>query len=84
MSICYDLAYKEKLMPEPEVKALVTRFLDHFGDEKPCFYTNGNYYEGQSSWVDLAWNPATDATFDTGVLILGQLKAGCLWVEDED
>ena len=31
-----------------------------------------------------SWNPATPATFDTGVLVMGTTKAGCFWVEEED
>jgi hypothetical protein len=31
-----------------------------------------------------AWTPATDATFDMGVLVIGTTKVGCLWVEDEE
>ena len=31
-----------------------------------------------------AWIPATTATFDAGILVVGGSRAGCLWVEDED
>jgi hypothetical protein len=31
-----------------------------------------------------SWTPATDATFDLGVIVIATAKAGCLWVEDED
>ena len=45
------------------------------------YFSNGDFFEGSSSH---SWNPATQATFDTGVLIVGSERAGCLWVEDED
>ena len=31
-----------------------------------------------------SWSPATDAPFDTGLLVLGESESGCLWVEEED
>jgi hypothetical protein len=31
-----------------------------------------------------SWTPATAATFDMGVLVIGAAKVGCLWVEEED
>lgn len=31
-----------------------------------------------------SWTPATRATFDMGVLVIGASKAGCLWIDEED
>jgi hypothetical protein len=31
-----------------------------------------------------SWTPATPATIDMGVLVIGETKSGCLWAEDED
>jgi hypothetical protein len=31
-----------------------------------------------------SWTPATHATFDMGVIVIGTSKVGCLWVEEED
>jgi len=31
-----------------------------------------------------SWMPATQSTFDMGVLVIGATRVGCLWVEDED
>jgi len=30
------------------------------------------------------WTPATDATFDMGLLVIAPNKVGCLWIEEED
>ncbi len=30
------------------------------------------------------WMPATDATFDTGILAISSNRCACLWIEDED
>jgi hypothetical protein len=46
------------------------------GEVVACFTNVGRSFN--------SWDPATDATFDMGVLVLGAAKSGCLWVEDED
>ena len=32
----------------------------------------------------LGWNPATESTIDTGVVMLTRLAIGLMWAEDED
>ncbi|MBW4490496.1 MAG: hypothetical protein KME12_22180 [Trichocoleus desertorum ATA4-8-CV12] len=76
-----DLAYDAEIMTETEAQALVNQFLDCFDEENAEYYTNGDYY---SEEVSHGWNPATAATFDTGILVIGKSRVGCLWVEDED
>ena len=53
-----------------QAEQLTDRFFGLFGDGLR-FFTNN-------------WCPATDATFDEGILVLGAKSCGCLWVEDED
>lgn len=65
-----DLAYSAEVMPEQQAKQLTERFFAQFGAGAICFTNN--------------WCPATDATFDEGVLVIGPQRSGCLWVEDED
>jgi hypothetical protein len=74
-----DLAYDVEIMPEKVAQDLASRFLDCFEKETSQYYTNGSYY-----CDSMSWNPATDATFDTGILVISQSCSGCLWVEDED
>ena len=76
-----DLAYDAEIMTEPEAQALANRFFDCFDEENAQYYTNGDYYSDGSNH---SWTPATDATFDTGILVIGKSRTGCLWVEDED
>jgi hypothetical protein len=57
-------------MPEQQAEQLTERFFAQFG-AGARFVTNN-------------WCPATDATFDGGVLVIGPQRSGCLWVEDED
>jgi hypothetical protein len=82
-----DLAYGCPLMPLDKAARLATEFLDQFGGSA-SYFTNGTFHESRrlSSTVSEggSWHPVTEATIDTGVLILGPKKSGCLWVEDED
>src|SRR5262245_48376011 len=65
-----DLAYSAEIMPERQAEQLTERFFAQFGSGAR-FFTNN-------------WCPATNATFDEGVLVMGSHRSGCLWVEDED
>lgn len=76
-----DLAYNSKIMSQAKAENLTTRFLDCFNKESVQYYTNGDFYEINPTH---GWNPATNATFDTGILVISKSKVGCLWVEDED
>jgi hypothetical protein len=70
-----DLAYRAAVMSAERAAELAERFLPQFGD-RAKYFSNGSCHGG--------WIPVTDATFDTGVLIIGTDCSGCLWVEDED
>jgi hypothetical protein len=61
---------------------LAGAFLDEFAGCASRFYTNGNFHLPPDAPIE--WSAVTGATFDTGVLIVGETRAGCLWVEDED
>jgi hypothetical protein len=65
-----DLAYSGEIMPECQAIKLTEQFFAQFGSGTR-FFTNN-------------WCPATDATFDEGVLVIGVYHSGCLWIEDED
>jgi len=76
-----DLAYNGKAMSAAKAEALTHRFFECFDGENVRYYTNGDFYTDNASH---SWNPATSATFDTGILVMGNALAGCFWVEDED
>jgi hypothetical protein len=65
-----DQAYGVEVMPAHQANQLTERFLDQF-DAQAQYFTNKGC-------------PATNATFDTGVVVIGSELSGCLWVEDED
>jgi len=74
-----DMAYHVEIMDRSIAANLAALFLAEFNAQVSRFYTNRRLVDGAA-----AWNPATDATFDTGVLVVGRVLSGCLWVEDED
>jgi hypothetical protein len=77
-----DLAYNDEIMPAARADELAGRFLASFGTVGVHYFTNGNCAEQDGrNW---SWNSVTAATFDTGVLVVGPRRCGCLWVEDED
>jgi hypothetical protein len=83
-----DLAYNAELIPLARAEELASRFLDQFGPDAR-YLTNGSWHLPPVALADRvvqgpSWDPVTDATFDTGVLVLGSRCSGCLWVEDED
>jgi hypothetical protein len=75
-----DLAFSQEMMPMYHAVELAQRFLAYFGSEGTRYFTNGTYHEKPP----VCLSPATTATFDTGVLIIGPKSSGCVWVEDED
>jgi hypothetical protein len=83
-----DMAYRSEIMPAEQSAKLADRFVRQFGSHAR-YFTNGTFYEEYkqvSSTVSTgpSWDPATEATFDTGVLAIGPEVSGCLWIEDED
>ena len=72
-----DLAYSTKIMALARANHLWQRFLEVFEGQDVEFATNA----GKDA---CSWMPATMATFDLGVLVIGTTNTGCLWVEDED
>lgn len=63
-----DMAYGDEVMAEQQAKQSTDRFFAQFGNGVR-FCTNN-------------WCPATNATFDEGVLVIGSQRSGCLWVEE--
>lgn len=77
-----DLAYGAEIMSLSEAADLWGQFKALFDGQDVEFVTNlGTTDFGPGS---RSWTPATAATFDLGVLVIGATRAGCLWVEDED
>lgn len=79
-----DMAYSVKIMSSEKAKNLAVEFIGNFGSEA-IFYTNGEYGKPRKNTnVGPSWSPATDATFDTGVIVILNEAVGCAWFADED
>jgi len=72
-----SMAYGVKIMSPAKAADLWQQFMMVFEGQDATFVTN------LDPSLD-SWAPATDATFDMGVLVMGTTRVGCLWVEDED
>jgi len=81
----HDLAYRSALMSLERATDLADGFLLEAAPGACRYFSNMAATDARAFASDArAWNPATAATFDTGVLIVGGTGAACLWVEDED
>ena len=79
-----DMAYGVKIMSLEKAKNLAEEFIHSFGGEAKI-YTNGEYGKPRKNQnVGPSWSPATDATFDTGVIVIANDVVGCAWFADED
>jgi hypothetical protein len=79
-----DLAYRSFIMSADRAAELWGRLMALFDGQDAKFATNASWPSHRSCHQPWSWSPATEATFDVGVLVIGTSKAGCLWVEDED
>ncbi|OCA85076.1 hypothetical protein [Pseudobacillus wudalianchiensis] len=78
-----DMAYDAELESKPLADELSDYFLSTFSLQSKIF--TAGYFEENSGFFKLqTWEPITDATFDTGIVVLDANKIGILWVEDED
>jgi hypothetical protein len=84
-----DLAYSSPMMTESEAQVIILNLFNLFPGELR-FFTNLSNPESKS--IMSAWNSLTDATFDTGVIIVSnehktptlETRLGILWFKDED
>jgi hypothetical protein len=80
-----DLAYGNRLLSLARAETLAGQIMQRFTDPAIRFLTNGQFKQGAGAGLVLShWDPATNATFDTGVLILGTGESACIWVAEED
>jgi hypothetical protein len=80
-----EMAYDSDLVPRDEAQVLAAAFVGQFAEESASYYTNGDYGKPKTTpGVGPGWNPVTDATFDTGVLVVSPTRIACAWFMDED
>lgn len=82
-----DLAYDGQVMRSADAAHLAAGFIAHVGDDAE-FFTNGSWCEAAVVTPTVtrgaSWDPLSGATFDAGVVGVGDDRAAMLWVEDED
>lgn len=76
-----SLAYRVELMPRKTAAWLASQFLNSVGAYGSRFATNSADRPGI---FPFGWEPATDFTFDAGVVAIGREGAALYWVADED
>jgi hypothetical protein len=80
-----DLAYGTRVISLAKAEELAGAFMERFDKPETRFFTNGEFKRDAGAGLVLAgWNPATTATFDTGILALSPTDSACVWVVDED
>lgn len=77
-----DLAYGAELLPLSQALRLAEELVSYCGGNAARFATNTQGEPDAGFWS--GWNPATEATLDGGILVLGRLARAVYWVEDED
>jgi hypothetical protein len=79
-----DLAYGNRLLSLARAEDLAAQVMQRFATPGARFLTNGQFKQAAAGLVLSHWDPATDSTFDTGVLFLGSGESGCVWVAEDD
>lgn len=82
----FDLAYGAECMSESETQSVIEALMELFPIETQ-FYTNGIWANTSSTGKEVfngGWTPATDCTFDAGIIALGKDFGACVWFGDED
>jgi len=78
-----DMAYSVEIVSREEALKLADDFVSSFKSDEARFFTNGDLGR-RNALGSMSWSPATNATFDTGVLVLGKASCACMWFKDED
>lgn len=80
-----DMAYGDELIPETKANEFAHHFIALFDHETARYFSNSGWDEhspfgtGMSYWTDL-----TDATFNSGIIVIDKNTIGVAWFEDED
>lgn len=78
-----DMAYGSEIMPLEEARNLASGFISLF-DATSNYYSNSTWHQHESGGNIRAWAPLTEATFDSGIIVVDNHKIGIAWFEDED
>ena len=74
-----DLAYGNRVLSLARAEELAGQVMQKFADPAIRYLTNGQFKQDKGAGLVMShWDPATTATFDTGVLILGTAESACV------
>lgn len=85
-----DMAYDTELMKAEEALELAEKFVSLFSEQSSQYYSNSEWRNdplqtpGTFGAQLNGWSPFTDATFDSGIIVVDKDKIGIAWFEDED
>ncbi len=79
--LSHDIAYGTPEIPETEANDIVNEFLELFAGNRR-FFSNGKFHKETGNWSGYGF--VTDATCETGVVVVGTARIGILWCHDED
>lgn len=81
-----DLALNAPIMSREDGERLADRFLQYFPAPTRFFsntaVSDESDLEGEDTWTG-SFSGLSEATFDTGIVALGEGRIGMLWVKDE-
>lgn len=78
-----DMAYGSEIMPIEDARNLASNFISLF-DPESKYYSNSTWNKNEYGKNISGWNPLTEATFDSGIIVVDKNKIGIAWFEDED
>ena len=82
-----DMAYNCEAESAPIADTTSAEFVSEFAEDAK-FFTNADWVEQANGVLNAreigSWMPATDSTFDSGILVLHTHRIGVCWLEDED
>lgn len=75
-----DMAYGHECMPRHEAVLLAEEIFSEYEQTGCRYFSNANLAQGES------WNPLTESTFDSGLIIINPSSNIhlCIWFQDED
>jgi hypothetical protein len=80
-----DLAYHVAADTAQDAAEIAGEFVRQFS-EGARYFTNGDWPDDNPTCDGRIgiWTPATESTFDAGILVLHEHRVGVFWIEDED
>ncbi len=82
-----DLSYSCEIMPKNKAYEFADNILNEYYTGQCTIFSNSTWEECETENLNprlMGYNPMTNATFDSGIIIKHPNYCFCIWVEDED